>query len=58
MLVFIKRIASSIRSRILIVSQNIKNVKFGPRCRLGRNVVFEGKNRIGEKSLIANCDIG
>jgi len=58
MLVFMKRIASSIRSRILIISQNIKNVKFGPGCKLGRNVVFEGKNRIGEKSLLANCDIG
>lgn len=58
MLSYIKRIAASIRSRILIILQYKKNVKFGPGCRLGRNVVFEGKNRIGERSLLANCDIG
>jgi len=58
MLDYMKRIAASIRSRILILLQYKKNVKFGPGCRLGRNVVFEGKNRIGERSLLANCDIG
>jgi len=35
-----------------------RDVKFAPGCRLGRNVIFEGKNRIGERSLLANCDIG
>lgn len=58
MLAYIKRIASLIRSRIFIISQYKKDVKFGPGCKLGRNVVFEGKNRIGERSLLANCDIG